>query len=195
MLRLVERLVNWARAERSRSFKALSALVGASFFLVALPLLMALASARLDAILQLPPWPPLPLNLASGLMLMALGLSLACWSAWAQLKLGGGGPLPVAPTQRLVTTGPYALCRNPMVLGELLYLTGLGLLLTSPALLALVWLAFFPAVVAYLKLVEELRLEERFGEAYLAYKREVPFLLPRLRRSRSGERAKRGPGI
>ncbi|GEM_PF-4513514 len=81
MLRLVERLMNWARAKRSRSFKALSALVGASFFLVALPLLMTLASARLDAALQLPPWPLLPLNLASGLMLMALGLSLACWSA------------------------------------------------------------------------------------------------------------------
>jgi len=73
------------------------------------------------------------------------------------------------------------VCRNPTVLGELIYLTGLGLLLTSPAFLALVWLALFPAVVAYLKLVEEPELEERFGEAYLAYKREAPFLLPRLR--------------
>ena len=41
------------------------------------------------------------------------------------------------------------------------------------ALLALVWLASFPAVVAYLKLVEE-----RFGEAYLACKRGASFLLP-----------------
>jgi len=80
--------------------------------------------------------------------------------------------------------GPYAFCRNPMMLGELLYLTGLGLLLASPSFLALTWLAFFPVVVAYLKLVEEKELEARFGEAYLAYKRRVPFLIPRPGRGR-----------
>ncbi|MCK7467007.1 MAG: hypothetical protein MZU91_01865 [Desulfosudis oleivorans] len=32
----------------------------------------------------------------------------------------------------------------------------------------------------YLKLLEEKELTERFGEAYLAYKREVPFIIPRL---------------
>ncbi len=70
------------------------------------------------------------------------------------------------------------------MLGELLYLTGLGLSLRSPSFLALTWLALFPAAVVYLKLVEEQELEARFGEAYLAYKREVPFLLLRPRRGR-----------
>ena len=71
-----------------------------------------------------------------------------------------------------------------MTLGELLYLTGLALSLGSPSFLILTWAFLFPIVVAYLKLVEERELEARFGEAYLAYKREVPFLLPRPRRSR-----------
>ncbi len=173
---------------------ALAVLSGIVLFLLVLPLLMLLAANGIGMALGLPPWPSAPLHLL-GLPLAALGLFLVAWSGYALITSGRGTPLPLTPTERLVITGPYALCRNPMVLGELLYLTGLGLLLTSPALLALVWLAFFPAVVAYLKLVEERRLEGRFGEAYLAYKREVPFLLPRPRRSRSGERAKRGPGI
>ena len=181
---LVNRMVNWAQVERTKGFRALSLLSGALFFGAVLPLLMALASKWLDARLALSSWPSWPLGFSSGLLLVITGLFLAGWSVWAQLKLGRGGPLPVAPTQRLVTTGPYALCRNPMVLGELLYLTGLGLLLASPSFLALTWLAFFPAVVAYLKLVEEKELEARFGEAYLAYKRQVPFLIPRPGRGR-----------
>ncbi len=183
MSSLVERMLRWAQEERTRGFKALSLLLGALLFGAVIPFLMALASRWLDASLGLSPWPPRPLGL-SGLAPVGLGLFLSGWSVWAQLRVGRGGPLPVAPPRRLVTTGPYALCRNPMVLGESLYLTGLGLLLSSPSFLALTWLVFFPAVVAYLKLVEEKELEARFGEAYLAYKRQVPFLIPRPRRGR-----------
>jgi len=191
MPHLAERLVKWAQVKRTKGFKALSLLSGALFFGVILPFLMALASAWLDARLGLPSWPPRSFGYLSGPVFIALGLSLVGWSVWAQLKMGKGGPLPVAPTQRLITTGPYALCRNPMTLGEFLYLTGLGLLLASPSFLALTWLALFPAVVAYLKLVEERELELRFGEAYRAYKQQVPFLLPRprRRRARAGARA------
>ena len=181
---LVERLVRPTYVRRSMRFKILSSLLGAITFGLIIPSLMALASQRLDELLGLPDWPPNPVGLIVGPSMVALGLFLAGWSAWVQLRLGHGSPLPIAPTQRLVTTGPYALCRNPMVLGEFLYLTGLGFLLTSPSFLALTWLAFFPAVVAYLKLVEEKELEARFGEAYLAYKRRVPFLIPRPRRGR-----------
>jgi len=37
-------------------------------------------------------------------------------------------------------------------------------------------------LLLYLKLVEEKELAERFGDEYLAYKREVPFILPRMPR-------------
>ena len=173
---------------------ALAVLSGIVLFLLVLPLLMLLAADVLSEPLGLPPWPPGPLRLL-GLPLAMLGIFLVAWSGHALISRGRGTPLPLAPTQRLVTTGPYAYCRNPMALGEFLYLTGLGILLASPAFLALTWLVFFPAVVAYLKLVEERELEQRFGKAYLAYKRAVPFLLPRPRRSRSSERVKRRPSI
>jgi protein-S-isoprenylcysteine O-methyltransferase Ste14 len=43
-------------------------------------------------------------------------------------------------------------------------------------------LALAASLLAYLKRLEEGELTERFGEAYLAYKRETPFIIPRLPR-------------
>ena len=181
---LVKRFVRWSHARRSRLFKAVSAISGALFFLLAIPLFFWLISSWADRWLGSLPLSPYPVGLISGSILVVLGLLLTGWSAWAQLKLGWGTPVPLAPTKRLITTGPYGLCRNPMTLGELLYLTGLALSFSSPSFLVLTWALLFPIVVAYLKLVEERELEARFGEAYLAYKREVPFMLPRFRRPR-----------
>jgi hypothetical protein len=40
------------------------------------------------------------------------------------------------------------------------------------------------SLLGYLKRFEEGELAERFGDAYLAYKRDVPFIIPRLPRRR-----------
>jgi len=37
-------------------------------------------------------------------------------------------------------------------------------------------------LLVYLKRMEEKELAERFGEEYLAYRRDVPFIIPRLSR-------------
>jgi protein-S-isoprenylcysteine O-methyltransferase Ste14 len=37
-------------------------------------------------------------------------------------------------------------------------------------------------LILYLKRIEEKELAERFGDAYLAHKREVPFIIPKLRK-------------
>jgi protein-S-isoprenylcysteine O-methyltransferase Ste14 len=47
------------------------------------------------------------------------------------------------------------------------------------------WFSSFSFVeLSYIRLVEEKEMVARFGEAYLAYRRGVPFIVPRLRRSR-----------
>jgi protein-S-isoprenylcysteine O-methyltransferase Ste14 len=93
-------------------------------------------------------------------------------------RIGGGGPGMQIPPERLVTTGPYAWCRNPMYLGHLIFLLGLALTFRSP--LALLFLAF-SAVWFHKRITrDEKRLRELFGAEYEAYaarvKRWVPYL-------------------
>ena len=95
-----------------------------------------------------------------------------------RLRLGGGGPGMDTPPERLVTSGPFALCRNPMYLGHLIFLAGLALSLRSwfgTILLAgtAIWFQFRVRR-------DERRLAERFGEAYLQYRSRVKRWIPAL---------------
>jgi protein-S-isoprenylcysteine O-methyltransferase Ste14 len=77
------------------------------------------------------------------------------------------------PTTALVTTGPYALTRNPIYVGGSAAFAGLGLMLASPWLVGLV----IPIVLALhfgVILREEAYLARLFGDAYRDYCRRVP---------------------
>ena len=93
-----------------------------------------------------------------------------------RLRLGGGGPGMETPPERLVTSGPFALCRNPMYLGHLIFLAGLAFSLRS-------WLGAALALAAAVSLQlrvrrDERRLGERFGEPYLQYCSRVKRWIP-----------------
>jgi protein-S-isoprenylcysteine O-methyltransferase Ste14 len=93
-----------------------------------------------------------------------------------RLRLGGGGPGMDTPPERLVTSGPFALCRNPMYLGHLIFLAGLALSLRSWLAAALaagtaVWFQFRV-------LRDERRLAGRFGDAYMQYCSRVKRWIP-----------------
>jgi len=87
------------------------------------------------------------------------------------------------PTQELLAEGPFRYCRNPMTLGAILAYLGIAVTARTTAGMTLA-LSFAAALATYLKRVEELELAERFGEAYLVYKRETPFIVPRLPKRR-----------
>lgn len=95
-----------------------------------------------------------------------------------RIKRGGGGPGMDTPPDRLVTTGPFAYMRNPMYLGQIIFLAGLALTFHSvlAGLLAVATAVWFHFRV----LRDERRLIERFGQPYAAYlgktKRWVPGL-------------------
>jgi protein-S-isoprenylcysteine O-methyltransferase Ste14 len=112
-----------------------------------------------------------------GLLLMAAGYALYRLSRGHRAARGGGGPGFAAPPERLVTTGTYAHVRNPMYLGQLLFLGGLVALTRSPlalAGLAMQWQRFVERVAT-----DERRLADRFGHAYVEYVEHVPRWLPR----------------
>ena len=95
-----------------------------------------------------------------------------------RIRLGGGGPGMDTPPERLVVSGPFAWCRNPMYLGHIIFLLGLTLSLRSElgAVITAATVVWFQFRVAR----DEKRLRERFGQPYVDYsgrvKRWIPFL-------------------
>lgn len=80
------------------------------------------------------------------------------------------------PTRTLVTTGFYAWSRNPIYLGMLFVLVGIGIAVRSPWILLLaapLAITFRYGVIAR----EEAYLERRFGDAFLDYKAHVRWWL------------------
>jgi len=117
--------------------------------------------------------------LIAGLLLATCGLLLFLYTVFLFRKAGKGTLAPWAPTQKLVISGPYNYCRNPMISGVLFILTGEALVLNSPGIL--IWAGiFFLVNTVYFIGMEEPGLEKRFGEAYRQYKKNVPRWIPRL---------------
>ncbi len=73
---------------------------------------------------------------------------------------------------QLITGGPFAVSRNPMMLCVIL--GQLGLFLALPSLFTLVCLGVGTWAVLSQVGVEEKLLQQRFGEAYTAYKTSTP---------------------
>jgi len=109
------------------------------------------------------------------------GLWLTGWTYLLFATVGKGTCSPLAPPEKLLTVGPYSQIRNPMLAGAFLILLSETLLWQSQALAG--WLFFcFIFHLFYWPLVEEPRLQTRFGREYEQYCRQVPSLFPRCRK-------------
>ena len=179
----MSRYSKWAQRERSEGARIAITLLAGPVFLALLPFLVAGFGPRLDRRLGLRPPRIRPASRIGGGLVAVLGILLGFWSVSTQLTRGRGTPLPVMPTHELLTDGPFRYCRNPMTLGAILAYLGIAVGVGTIAGAALV-LALAAALLVYLKRLEEGELAERFGEAYLAYKRLVPFIIPRLPKRR-----------
>ena len=177
----MSRYLKWAKKEHSEVARIIALLPAGILFLILLPYLLLVVSPSLDARLGMDRLNPSLASLIIGGILFVVGLVFAQWSIYCQFTRGRGTPLPVIPTQRLLTTGPFKYCRNPMTLGTILAYLGLSLAAaTSVGILIVAALAGL--LLVYLKRMEEKELAERFGEEYLEYRREVPFIIPRIPR-------------
>lgn len=108
---------------------------------------------------------------AAALVLAGALVLLRC--VWDFFASGRGTLAPVDPPRRLVVRGLYRHTRNPMYNGVVIALLGEAWLFTSVAVLAYAAVVFV-AVHLFVVPYEEPALRTRFGESYLAYRRDVP---------------------
>ncbi len=90
---------------------------------------------------------------------------------WAAAYLSGRKSL------ELCVTGPYSISRNPLYFFSMLGAIGVAAITESIILIAVVFV-LFQTFYAFVIRHEERRLKAIFGEAFEAYRRRVPRLVP-----------------
>ncbi len=131
----------------------------------------------LDRLLGLPDIFPEKLNIILSLPIFLVAFILIVWSVQNFLKVKGT-PVPFNPPPQLVTNGPYAYTRNPMLTGVFAMLFGIGVLLGSVSLLVILTPLFILINVWELKAIEEPELLKRLGQDYSKYRESTPMFLP-----------------
>jgi protein-S-isoprenylcysteine O-methyltransferase Ste14 len=153
--------------------------IGVLLFLLLTVTVIAI-SLQVDKVFKLPKLPLAPFNTTISVPILVIGLFLTLWSILHFIKVKGT-PVPFNPPPELVTTGPYAYARNPMLTGVFILLFGFGILFRSISLVSIFTPLFILLNVLELRAIEEPELEKRLGKEYLEYKKRVPMFIPRLK--------------
>ena len=152
-------------------------------FGIGVPLGVIVIGRGVDWMFNLSPFPPFPLNLLLGAMGLLLGYIFGLCSIYNLYQAGSGLPWgdvdPEAQSSKLVTRGLYRYTRNPMIFGTFCLLMGFGFVVQSVTALTLFPSMLLAMLYIWVKNREEPALEKRFGQEYIAYKRNTPFLFPR----------------
>jgi protein-S-isoprenylcysteine O-methyltransferase Ste14 len=114
---------------------------------------------------------PWPLRLPAGIGLALAGFAFMGWGHGRFKSIGNNIPTWLPATQ-LVTGGAYRFSRNPMYVGFVAILAGLGLAAGNLSML-LFALPMFLYLDRFVIPREERYLERRFGADYLAYRNKV----------------------
>ncbi len=170
----------------SRRIRSVLTPIGAFFFGL-LVLLFVVAALRVDQWIGITAFLPGRLSIALSLPLFFIAFFLIGWSVRHFLS-AKGTPVPVNPPPRLVTSGPYAYCRNPMLAGMFTLLFGIGVLYESVSLLFIFTPLFILINVWELKAIEEPELLKRLGQEYAEYRKKTPMFLPKIRSQRENRR-------
>jgi protein-S-isoprenylcysteine O-methyltransferase Ste14 len=165
-------LTSMSRAKRA--FVALRAIIVAALF-VSLWFWLASSVRRYDPLLGIAP-PQFLRPVGWVLAVAGAGLAASCIAVFA--TRGQGTPAPFDPPQVFVASGPYRYVRNPMYVGATCALLGGALIVRSVSILLLA-LLFWAIAHAFVLTYEEPALEQRFGESYRQYRKNVRRWLPK----------------
>ena len=180
-MNLRERIIDifYKAATGTRKIRNILTPLGAVFFFAIITLFI-IVSILLDKFLRFPNLFPKAWNIILAWPILAIGIFLILWSVLCFLKVKGT-PVPFNSPPKIVSTGPYAHVRNPMLTGVFILLFGLGILFNSFSLIFI----FTPLLILFcvleIKAIEEPELEKRLGKEYLEYKKRTPMFIPGLR--------------
>ncbi|MBU1108713.1 MAG: isoprenylcysteine carboxylmethyltransferase family protein [Candidatus Riflebacteria bacterium] len=119
---------------------------------------------------------PRLLNWLVGLPLILLGEALRIW---ALMHIGPKTRTRSICAERLITSGPYSHCRNPLYLANFTKILGFMVIsgkAVFAAVVAMFYLLEFSTMIPY----EEGFLAEQFPDAHKCYREVVPAFLPTL---------------
>lgn len=137
----------------------LGAIAYGALFAVVLPVSLAAWMGRLDGLL--------PLKFAgspgAGALLLVAGLSLMAAATLELRRSGGGLPMSPFPPVRFVSSGPYALVRDPIYVGAVTSCAGYAMLRQSPAGVWCVTPVLAMAAASFILGHERRATEARFG--------------------------------
>jgi len=134
-----------------------------------------------DEVVGLPSLPWKSFFLILGILLGGPGLYYLGITNTLLRKLGSGANA-FRLTKHIVAEGVYKWSRNPMSFGYYLLSLAIAFVSGSTLITLGVVLGVIPAHIFFLKYFEERELELRFGESYLEYKKNVPFIFPRFKK-------------
>jgi len=126
---IAKRVAAITSQQRSLVFKALSLIGGGMIFLILFPFLLGIIGRTAAG--TLPSKDGLTIRYIFGIPSIVVGLGILIWAVKAFWSSGAGTPAPIAAPQRLVTTGPYRYCRNPIQLGAMVLYFGMGAMADS----------------------------------------------------------------
>lgn len=176
-------LVRLAGREHAPAVYLAALSVAAVVVVLVLPLLAVVAGRYVDASFGVPAVESWVYRRPAALFLTGFGIYVTVRCVWLMYAVGGGTPNPLLPTKRLVTSGPFEYCRNPLSPSVAVYVSGVALWFGTLSGAALV-LGLLAVLLVFVRLFEEKELEARFGEEYRAYRARTPFLFPSLRKKR-----------
>jgi len=115
-----------------------------------------------------------------GILILILGIILFTKTVFLFFKFGNGTIAPWDPPKKFIIRGPYRYVRNPMLIGVNFILISEYLILNS--LIIFVWSSIFIVInLLYHKFNEEKKLELKFGNSYIEYKKNVSAWVPRIK--------------
>ena len=148
-----------------------------AFFYALLTFSFVVIALQVDRLLGINDIFSRPLSIILALPIFSFALFLIGWSVLNFLR-AKGTPVPFNPPPQLVTTGPYAYVRNPMLTGVFALFFGFGVLLGSASLFVVFTPLFIFINVWELKAIEEPELLKRLGEDYNEYRKRTLMFFP-----------------